>query len=102
MPSLIQCVFSLQACETQLKLLPVGLDNLNLIPEETRKAIYDASRRPPEGYEIKHPHKSDQTDSNKDGPRSQVHTHTSTLLYICAILIVIIQKLKFKKSHTHT
>lgn len=62
----------MQACETQLKLLPVGLDNLNLIPEETRKAIYDASRRPPEGYEVKQPQKSDQTDSNKDGPRSQV------------------------------
>lgn len=61
----------MQACETQLKLLPVGLDNLNLIPEETRKAIYDASRRPPEGYEVRHPNK-DQTDSNKEGPRSQV------------------------------
>lgn len=54
--------------------MPVGLDNLNLIPEETRKAIYDASRRPPEGYEIKHPQK-DQTDSNRDGPRSQVRIH---------------------------
>ncbi|XP_055644458.1 protein hu-li tai shao isoform X2 [Toxorhynchites rutilus septentrionalis] len=38
------------ACEAQLKLLPVGLDNLILIPEETRKAIYDASRKPPEGF----------------------------------------------------
>uniref|UniRef100_U5EEV1 Putative hu li tai shao n=1 Tax=Corethrella appendiculata TaxID=1370023 RepID=U5EEV1_9DIPT len=38
-----------QACEAQLKLLPVGLDNLVLIPEETRKAIYDTSRKPPEG-----------------------------------------------------
>lgn len=37
------------ASEAQLKLMPVGLDNLNLIPEETRKAIYDASRKPPEG-----------------------------------------------------
>lgn len=36
------------ACEAQLKLMPVGLDNLILIPEETRKAIYDASRKPPE------------------------------------------------------
>lgn len=52
--------------------MPVGLDNLNLIPEEARKAIYDASRRPPEGYELKPAHKHDQTDSNKDGPRSQV------------------------------
>lgn len=37
-----------KACETQLKLLPVGIDNLILIPEESRKAIYDAARRPPE------------------------------------------------------
>ncbi|XP_053693031.1 protein hu-li tai shao isoform X3 [Sabethes cyaneus] len=38
------------ACEAQLKLLPVGLDNLIIIPEETRKALYDASRKPPEGF----------------------------------------------------
>lgn len=56
-----------QACETQLKLMPVGIDNLNLIPEETRKAIYDASRRPPEGYEARPP-----SEDNKDGPRQQV------------------------------
>lgn len=37
------------ASKAQLKLLPVGLDNLIIIPEETRKAIYDASRKPPEG-----------------------------------------------------
>lgn len=37
-----------QACETQLKLLPVGLDNLVLIPEESRKTIYEQSRSPPE------------------------------------------------------
>ncbi|XP_075166049.1 adducin 1-like protein hts isoform X1 [Haematobia irritans] len=37
-----------QACETQLKLLPVGLDNLVLISEESRKTIYEQSRRPPE------------------------------------------------------
>ncbi|KAM7342839.1 adducin 1-like protein hts isoform 1-T4 [Cochliomyia hominivorax] len=42
-----------QACETQLKLLPVGLDNLVLIPEESRKLIYDQSRRPPEDLEKK-------------------------------------------------
>lgn len=40
------------ACEAQLKLLPVGLDNLIIIPEETRKAIYDASRKPPEGLTL--------------------------------------------------
>lgn len=39
----------IQACEAQLKLLPLGVDNLNLIPEETRKAIYDESRKAPEG-----------------------------------------------------
>ncbi|XP_041448937.1 protein hu-li tai shao isoform X3 [Drosophila obscura] len=42
-----------QACETQLKLLPVGVDNLVLIPEETRKIIYEQSRRPPEDLEKK-------------------------------------------------
>nr|XP_017025024.1 uncharacterized protein LOC108076613 isoform X6 [Drosophila kikkawai] len=42
-----------QACETQLKLLPVGVDNLVLIPEESRKAIYEQSRRPPEDLEKK-------------------------------------------------
>lgn len=38
------------ACEAQLKLLPVGLDNLIVISEESRKAIYDASRKPPDGF----------------------------------------------------
>lgn len=65
-----------QACETQLKLLPVGLDNLNIIPEEARKAIYDASRKPPEGYgdgkSLQKPIEHQQNDSNKDGPRSKV------------------------------
>lgn len=56
-----------QACETQLKLLPVGIENLNLLSEETRKAIYDASRRPPEGYEH-----TAAVEDNKDGPRQQV------------------------------
>lgn len=42
-----------QACETQLKLLPVGIDNLVLIPEESRKLIYEQSRRPPEDLEKK-------------------------------------------------
>ena len=42
-----------QACETQLKLLPVGLENLVLIPEESRKIIYEKSRRPPEDLEKK-------------------------------------------------
>lgn len=33
----------------QLKLIPVGLENLQLIPDETRKQIYDAARKAPEG-----------------------------------------------------
>ncbi|XP_032453549.1 protein hu-li tai shao isoform X5 [Nasonia vitripennis] len=35
------------ACETQLKLMPLGVDNLSLISDETRKAIYEASRKAP-------------------------------------------------------
>ncbi|KAI4488521.1 hypothetical protein M0802_011561 [Mischocyttarus mexicanus] len=35
------------ACETQLKLMPAGLDNLNLISEESKKTIFEASRKPP-------------------------------------------------------
>lgn len=37
------------ACEAQLKLLPAGVDNLALIPEDVRKEIYDSSRVCPEG-----------------------------------------------------
>lgn len=33
----------------QLKLIPVGIDNLQLIPDETRKQIYDTARLMPEG-----------------------------------------------------
>lgn len=50
--------------------MPIGLDNLSLIPEEARKAIYDASRRAPEGYETKH---RDNAENNKEGVRSQVN-----------------------------
>lgn len=42
-----------QACETQLKLMPIGVDNLILIPEEMRKSIYDEARRPPADLEKK-------------------------------------------------
>lgn len=49
-----------QASETQLKLMPVGVDNLALIPEEARKSIYEASRKAPEGTHIVH--------DNKDRP----------------------------------
>lgn len=55
-----------KACEAQLNLLPLGLDNLVLIPEETRKAIYDASRKPPESAVGQ----QDQVD-NKDRPVHQ-------------------------------
>lgn len=67
-----------QACETQLKMLPVGLDNLNLIPEEARKVIYDASRKAPEGYETK---ANQIADNNKDNSvRAQVcRQHVSGL-----------------------
>lgn len=54
-----------QACETQLQLLPVGLDNLVLIPEESRKIIYEQSRRPPEDLEKKFAAATAITDSNK-------------------------------------
>lgn len=54
-----------KASEAQLTLLPVGLDNISIIPEETRKAIYDASRKPPEGStQIQH-------FDNKDRPAHQ-------------------------------
>ncbi|XP_044737233.1 protein hu-li tai shao isoform X2 [Chrysoperla carnea] len=36
------------ACETQLKLMPVGVDNLVLVSEEARKQIYEAARKAPE------------------------------------------------------
>lgn len=36
------------ASESQLKLMPVGLDNLILLPDETRKKFYDAARKAPE------------------------------------------------------
>lgn len=48
-----------KAAEAQLNLLPAGLDNLIAIPEETRKAIYDASRKPPEGTVIQPPSQVD-------------------------------------------
>lgn len=35
------------ACETQLKLMPIGIDNLTLINDENKKIIYDASRKSP-------------------------------------------------------
>ncbi|XP_059619542.1 protein hu-li tai shao isoform X2 [Phlebotomus argentipes] len=54
-----------QACEAQLKLLPLGLDNVVLIPEESRKTIYEASRRPPEGAEVKQQQNNKESDKEK-------------------------------------
>lgn len=53
-------------------MLPIGIDNLNLIPEEERKAIYDYSRRPPEGYETR---ANQIVDNNKESIRTQVIKH---------------------------
>ncbi|XP_063912463.1 uncharacterized protein Hts isoform X3 [Zophobas morio] len=36
------------ACESQLKLIPVGLDNLVLLNDEIRKKLYDAAHKAPE------------------------------------------------------
>ncbi|KAB0792616.1 hypothetical protein PPYR_14575 [Photinus pyralis] len=36
------------ACETQLKLISIGVDNLSLLPDEARKKLYDAARKPPQ------------------------------------------------------
>ncbi|XP_037806026.1 protein hu-li tai shao isoform X3 [Lucilia sericata] len=66
-----------QACETQLKLLPVGLDNLVLIPEESRKIIYDQSRRPPEDLEKKFA-AATITDSNKSEEEKKEVVETTT------------------------
>nr|NVI74706.1 hu li tai shao [Cucujiformia] len=36
------------ACEAQLKLLPIGLDNIILLNEEARKRIYEAAHKAPD------------------------------------------------------
>nr|MBE5726034.1 hu li tai shao [Cucujiformia] len=36
------------ACEAQLKLLPIGLENIILLNEETRKRIYETAHKAPE------------------------------------------------------
>nr|NVI74696.1 hu li tai shao [Cucujiformia] len=36
------------ACEAQLKLLPIGFDNIILLNEETRKRIYESAHKAPE------------------------------------------------------
>lgn len=60
-----------KAAEAQLNLLPAGLDNLIPIPEETRKAIYDASRKPPEGT-VMQPPSQDKVDN-----KERITTHVS-------------------------
>jgi len=44
----------------QIKLMPMGIDNLVLLTDETRKRVYDAARRPPEGFAL------DKADKEKD------------------------------------
>ncbi|XKL64420.1 hypothetical protein PGB90_004506 [Kerria lacca] len=39
---------TVSACETQLKIMPFGKDSLLLLSDETRKSMYDASRKVPE------------------------------------------------------
>ncbi|KAJ1525957.1 hypothetical protein ONE63_009142 [Megalurothrips usitatus] len=51
---------TVQACESQIKLMPMGVDNLVLLTDETRKRVYDAARRPPDGFVL------DKTDKEKD------------------------------------
>ena len=48
-----------KAAEAQLNLLPIGIDNLIPITEEARKAIYDESRKPPEGTVMSSPNQMD-------------------------------------------
>ncbi|KAL0269130.1 UNVERIFIED_CONTAM: hypothetical protein PYX00_006962 [Menopon gallinae] len=36
------------ACETQIKLMPIGVENLVLVNDETRKQVYDAAHKAPE------------------------------------------------------
>lgn len=36
------------ACETQIKLMPIGVENLVLVSDETRKQVYDAAHRTPD------------------------------------------------------
>lgn len=67
-----------KAAEAQLNLLPVGLDNLIPIPEETRKAIYDASRKPPDGTVATPPASSDNKDSTDNKEKITFgHGHVS-------------------------
>jgi adducin len=66
-----------KAAEAQLNLLPAGIDNLISIPEETRKAIYDASRKPPEGTLVQPP-----SQDNKEKITQQVRKKRGQLTII--------------------
>lgn len=75
--------------------MPVGIENLNLIPEETRKVIYDASRRAPEGYENR------ANEDNKDGPRQQVCISPNHIILsppFLRLLIVAISQIASKMA----
>jgi adducin len=61
-----------KAAEAQLNLLPIGVDNLIPITEETRKAIYDESRKPPEGTVVSPPGHVD----NKEKALTQVRVNS--------------------------
>lgn len=63
--------YFVQACETQLKMMPIGIDKLNLFSEEERKTIYESSRRPPEDYETR----TNQIVDNNKGSITGVRKH---------------------------
>ncbi|XP_030381751.1 protein hu-li tai shao [Scaptodrosophila lebanonensis] len=67
-----------EACETQLKLLPVGVDNLVFIPEESKKTIYEQSRRPPEDFDKKLSTVLTADGANEDGPKEDNITKLSS------------------------
>nr|CAD7200672.1 unnamed protein product [Timema douglasi] len=46
------------ACETQIKLMPIGIENLVLVSDEARKHVYEAARRAPDSLP-KHTESSD-------------------------------------------
>lgn len=68
-----------KAAEAQLNLLPVGIDNLLPITEEARKAIYDESRKPPEGTIVLPPMQIDNKDKVLHQVRFYVLKFTSSV-----------------------
>lgn len=56
------------ACETQMKLMPLGVENLVLVSDETRKQVYEAARRAPDAM----PKQSqDATDGPTTAPKKE-------------------------------